>query len=248
MNRPTASLVQPALLLLSAAMFCGLLLPKSGVSAEVKAELTDEEKKDGWKLLFDGVSSDGWKKIGAKTFPDKGWVIEEGCLHHLKKGGGGDIVTTGEHENFELSLEWKIGEGGNSGVKYRVADVPGAAFGPEMQVLDDEHHPDGKKVLTSAGALYEVFPANEKKKLKPITGFNSAKLIVNGNHVEHWLNGEKIVEYEFFSDEWKAAVARSKFKDKPKYGQPAKAHIALQDHGDEVWFRNIKIKELSAAK
>lgn len=208
-----------------------------------KPTLTDEEKKDGWVLLFDGETPTGWKKIGAPEFPKEGWEVVDGCLHH-KKGRGGDIVTTETYENFELSLEWKIAPGGNSGVKYRVADVPGAGFGPEMQVLDDTKHADGKNPKTSAGSLYLLFPANEKKKLKPIDEFNVAKVVVNGNHAEHWLNGEKIVEYEFFSDEWKAAVAASKFKNNPKYGTPAKNHIMLQDHGDEVWFRNIKIKVL----
>ncbi|HLX62052.1 MAG TPA: DUF1080 domain-containing protein [Planctomycetota bacterium] len=210
-------------------------------AADAKPELTDAEKADGWVLLFDGATNTGWKKMGGKGFPDKGWVIEDNCLHHTKKGGGGDIITVDEYENFELSLEWKIGDSGNSGVKYRVADAAGAAFGPEYQILDDAKMKEGSNGKTSTGSLYEIFAPNDKKKIKQ-GEFNSTKIVVNGNHCEHWLNGEKIVEYEFFSDGWKAGVAQSKFKNNPKYGQPAKGHIALQDHGDEVWFRNIKIK------
>ncbi len=223
-----------------------LLLMLSAVlvsAADTKPALTDDEKKDGWTLLFDGETTTGWKKIGAKEFPTDAWDIVDGCLHR-KNGHGNDIVTTDTYENFELSLEWKIAPGGNSGVKYRVADKPGAGFGPEMQVLDDSKHPDGKDPKSSAGSLYLLFAPNEKKKLKPVDEFNVAKIVVSGNHAEHWLNGEKIVEYDFFSDEWKAAVAASKFKGKANYGLPAKNHILLQDHGNEVWFRNIKIKVL----
>ena len=217
----------------------------AAAAGETKATLTDAEKKDGWMLLFDGETTAGWKKIGAADFPKDAWEIVDGCLHR-KSGHGNDIVTTDTYENFELSLEWKIAPGGNSGVKYRVADVAGSGFGPEMQVLDDGTHPDGKDAKSSAGSLYLLFAPNDKKKLKPVGEFNTAKVVVNGNHAEHWLNGEKIVEYEFFSDEWKAAVALSKFKGKANYGTPAKNHILLQDHGNEVWFRNIKIKVLPA--
>ena len=210
---------------------------------EVKPVVSEEERKDGWTALFDGTTSSGWKKIGGTAFPDKGWVIEDGCLYR-KTAGGGDIVTLESYENFELSLEWKVNPGTNSGVKYRVEDKPGSAFGPEMQILDDDKADDGKKPNHRAGAIYDLMAPNDKKKLKPVGEFNLSKLLVNGNHVEHWLNGEKIIEYDFFSDAWKAAVAASKFKNNPKYGLPAKGHIALQDHGGEVWYRNIKIKVL----
>ncbi len=214
-------------------------------AADIKAELTEAEKKDGWVLLFDGVTTTGLKKIGGKEFPKEGWEAADGCLHRTKGKGGGDIITVDTYENFELSLEWKISPGGNSGVKYRIADTPGAGFGPEMQILDDTKHPDGKNPKTSAGALYLLFAPNEKKKLNPVGEFNTAKLLVNGNHAEHWLNGEKIVEYEIGSDEWKAGVAGSKYnKEAAKFAIPAKNHLLLQDHNGEVWFRNIKIKVL----
>ncbi len=207
-------------------------------------ELTDAEKKDGWVLLFDGKTTTGWKKPGGKAFPDKGWEVVDGTLHHKPKGGGGDIITEQPYENFEFAWEWKLADGANSGMKYRVADVPGAVYGPEYQMLDDAKQADGKNPKTSTGSLYQIYAPNEKRKVN-VGGWNSSKVVVNGNHCEHWLNGEKIVEYEFFSDDWKAGVEKSKFKGNPKYAQPAKGHIAIQDHGDEVWVRNIKIKVLT---
>ena len=225
-------------------LFLAALMFANGLAAEDKPALTEAEKKDGWVLLFDGTTSTGWKKIGGKGFPDKGWIIEDGTLHHTAKGGGGDIVTVEPYENFEFYFEWKLAKGANSGMKYRVADMPGGAYGPEYQLLDDDGHSDGKSAKTSTGSLYQIYAPNDKKKVKPLGEWNSSKVVVNGNHAEHWLNGEKIVEYEFFSDEWKAGVAASKFKGNAKYGQPAKGYIAFQDHGDEIWLRNIKIKVL----
>ncbi|HEY3323699.1 MAG TPA: DUF1080 domain-containing protein [Planctomycetota bacterium] len=217
-----------------------------GAAESKPAELTDEEKKAGWVLLFDGVSTKGWRAIGQKEFPAKGWTVEDGCLKHAAKGGGGDIITDQPYENFELSLEWRIGKGGNSGIKYRVADEKGSAFGPEYQLLDDFNHEVGKNPLVATASLYEVLPCNENKKLNPHTEFNSTRLLVQGNHVEHWLNGVKVVEYEFGSDAWKAGVAKSKFAKTPKYAQTVKGHIALQDHGDETVFRSIKLRVLPA--
>ncbi|MCY3019057.1 MAG: DUF1080 domain-containing protein [Planctomycetota bacterium] len=210
--------------------------------------LTDDEQKAGWKLLFDGATTKGWRGLGAKEFPTQGWDVVDGCLHHKPKGGGGDITPDGAVENFELSIEWKIAPGGNSGIKYRVAESPGqkSAFGCEYQILDDERCPEGKKGKVSAASLYDVLPPNEKKKLKPAGEFNQTRILVQGDHAEHWLNGEKVVEYDFGSEAWKAAVAQGKFKNNPKYGAAGKAQIALQDHSDEVWFRNIKVRELPA--
>jgi len=210
------------------------------------AALTDEEQKAGWKLLFDGVSTKGWRGLGRQSFPPQGWDVVDGCLHHKAKGGGGDLTAEEPCENFELSVEWQVALGANSGIKYRVAESPGktAAFGCEYQVLDDEHLAEGKKGKVSAGSLYDVFAPNDKKKLKPVGEFNQTRILVQGDHAEHWLNGEKIVEYEFNSEAWKAAVAQSKFKNSPTYGQTRKGQLALQDHGDEVWYRNIKIREL----
>lgn len=231
---------------LTTAFLCTLFVSVAVFAEEAPNKLTDAEQKDGWVLLFDGTTSKGWKKIGGKEFPASGWTIDDGTLH--LKGKGGDIVTVESYENFEFSIEWKVTPGTNSGVKYRVEDKPGAAFGPEMQVLDDDKAEDGKKPNHRAGSIYDLAEPNDKKKLKPVGEWNVSKIVVNGNHAEHWLNGEKIIEYDFYSDAWKAAVEKSKFKGNAKYGKPEKGHIALQDHGGEVWFRSIKIRVLNPEK
>jgi hypothetical protein len=207
-------------------------------------ELSPEEKAAGWKLLFDGATINGWRAIGTKEAPKKGWVIADGCLKHEAKGGGGDIVANDPYENYELSWEWKIAPGANSGVKYRVEDKGSSAFGPEYQLIDDEKHSDAKNLKHSTGALYEMFEPKEKK-AKPAGEFNHSRLIVNGAHVEHWLNGTKVVEFEFFNDDWNKAFATSKYVKNPNFAKNPKSFIALQDHGDEISFRNIKIKELA---
>lgn len=241
MNRPTFSTF--ALLSLLALTACAILC-----AAESKPnELTDAEKKDGWKLLFDGTTTKGWHAIGKKEFPDKGWTVEAGALKHAAKGGGGDIATDEAYENFEFTLEWNIAAGGNSGIKYRVADTAGAAFGPEFQICDDGKNPDSvKNSKHSAGTIYDLMPPLPTKVVKPAGEWQTARLLVQGNHVEHWMNGAKSAEYEFNSEEWKTAVAASKFKGNAKYATPAKNFIALQDHGDEVMYRSIKIRELPA--
>jgi hypothetical protein len=224
------------------------LVPLAYAGDGKPAALTEEEQKAGWKLLFDGVSTKGWRGLGRKEFPPQGWEVADGCLHHKAKAGGGDITPEDPCENFELYIEWKVAPGANSGIKYRVAESPGKtfAFGCEYQVLDDEHSAEGKKGKVSTGSLYDVIAPNDKKKLNPTGEFNQTRILVQGEHAEHWLNGEKIVEYEFNSEAWKAAVAQSKFKSSPAFGQTRKGQLALQDHGDEVWYRNIKIRQLPA--
>jgi len=215
------------------------------VFAESKPNtLSDEEKAAGWKLVFDGTTTKGFRGIGSKEFPAKGWVVENGMLVHKAKGGGGDIIISDPYENFEFTWEWKIPAGANSGVKYRVEDKPGGAFGPEYQLIDDAHA-DAKNGKHVTASLYEMFEPKEKK-MKPAGEWNESRLLVNGNHVEHWLNGSKVVEYEFFGDAWNEAYAKSKYAKNPKFARTAKAHIALQDHGDETAFRNMKIRELPA--
>lgn len=206
--------------------------------------LTDAEKAEGWTLLFDGNSLSNFRGY-RKPAPPDGWQIIDGILTRV--GGGGDLVSKETYTDFELSLDWRLPEGGNSGVYYR-ADETGAygwVTGPEMQILDDAKHPDGKNPKTSAGAAYALFAPNAKV-VKPAGVWNTAKLKVVGNHVEHWLNGVKVVEYDLGSDAWKAAKAVSKFKDATEYGTRKSGHIMLQDHGDAVAFRNIKIRKLSA--
>ena len=204
--------------------------------------LTDAERGAGWRLLFDGKTTAGWRNYG-KPEISSGWVVQDGAL--TRTGAGGDIITTDEFQNFELSIDWKIEPGGNSGIFYRASEDSDAIYwnAPEMQVLDDAKHPDGRSTLTSAGAAYDLYPAPPGH-VHPAGEWNSAALIVNGNHVEHWLNGVKLLEYEFGSRDWDAKVAASKFKPHPHFGKNAQGHIGLQDHGNVVAFRNIKIRVL----
>ena len=210
---------------------------------QVFAQDDSKKKQDDVVVLFDGKSLDAWRgykkeKIG------KGWKVADGVLE-FDGSGGGDIVTKEEFENFELTLEWKVSEGANSGIMYRVTMGDGAPYlsGPEYQILDDAKHRDGKNTKTSAAALYGLYEAKDKK-LVEVGKWNTAKIVQVGNKVEHWLNGKKVVSAEIGSDDWKKKVAGSKFKNWKKFGASAKGRIALQDHGDKIWFRNIKIKKL----
>lgn len=211
-------------------------------TGEAPNTLTAAEKAAGWRLLFDGRTTTGWRGYGLDTMPS-GWAVVNGALTRV--GQTRDIVTRDEFGDFELSLEWKIERGGNSGVMYRVheSENPSYFSGPEMQVLDDARHPDGKDPLTSAGSDYALYPA-PRGVVKPAGQWNAARIVVKGNHVEHWLNGKKVVEYELHSPDWKARVAKSKFSAWPEYGQYARGHIALQEHGARVQFRDVKIREL----
>lgn len=207
--------------------------------------LTAKEKEAGWKLLFDGKTTEGWRAIEEDKMPAEGWVAENGALHHTK--GGGDIVTTAKFEQFDLEFEFKIAPNTNSGLKYFIKEKRDGGLGRighEYQVIDDGHATDGQKPTHLTASLYDVIvPKNGK--LKPVGEWNTGRVLVKGNHVEHWLNGAKTVEYELGSDALKALVAQSKFKDSPYYSDRIKTPILLQDHGDEVWFRSIKIRDLS---
>ncbi|RMF76008.1 MAG: DUF1080 domain-containing protein [Planctomycetota bacterium] len=206
--------------------------------------LTPEERAAGWRLLFDGRTTNGWRGFRKKEMP-AGWEVIDGCL--VRTGPGGDIITEEQFADFELKIDWRISTGGNSGIFYRVSEDEDYVWrtGPEMQVLDNAEHADGGDALTSAGANYAlVAPARDVT--RPVGYFNEARIVVRGNHVEHWLNGEKLLEYELLSEPWERLVAASKFASMPRYGRERKGHIALQDHGDRVWYRNIRIRELSA--
>lgn len=205
-------------------------------------QLTAEERDAGWRLLFDGRTTTGWRGFRRGDLP-AGWRVVDGALTHL--GSGGDIVTTDQFRDFELTADWKVRSGGNSGIFYRVTEsVPVIYEGaPEMQILDDSVHADGKSPLTSAGAVYGLYPA-PRGIVRPAGEWNHARIVVRGSHVEHWLNGTKMAEYELGSADWKARVAASKFAEWPRYGLAAEGHIGLQDHGDWVAYRNIKIREL----
>ncbi len=208
-------------------------------------QLTDAEQAAGWKLLFDGSTTSGWRGFKQSAMPATGWEVSDGAL--VCTAGGGDIITEETFSDFELSLEWKVEPGGNSGVFFRVSEDDDAvwATGPEMQILDNERHRDGEDPLTSAGANYGLH-APEADYSYPAGTYNQSRIIVRGDHVEHWLNGMKLFEYEIGSEDWLKRVAQSKFKDMPNYARNASGHMALQDHGDRVWFRNIKIRPLSS--
>jgi hypothetical protein len=192
-----------------------------------------------WKTLFDGKTLSGWRSIGKKEFPSKGWVVEDGCLKHTKNGGGGDIITTKEFSDFEFEFEWKIGKGANSGVKYMIIEKRGA-IGHEYQLWDTS----SKRLdIHSTGSLYDLM-APKSCPLKPEGEYNLSKIWVKGNQVEHWLNGVKILSYELDSADLKSVVAKSKFKSFAGFGSKVKGPILLQDHGGEAWFRNLRIREL----
>ena len=217
--------------------------------------LTSDEKEQGWELLWDGKTTNGWRGAGKADFPDKGWEIRDGALTVLETGGreaeaGGDIVTDREYSNFELSLEFMLTPGANSGIKYFVVEGLnqgiGSAIGLEYQLLDDSEHPDanngvgGNRTLAS---LYDLIPANkESLNIRP-GQWNKARLLVDGSHVEHWLNNKKVVEYERGSQIYRALVQKSKYANYANFGEAEKGHILLQDHGNRVSFRNIKIRD-----
>lgn len=210
--------------------------------------LSEKEKTDGWKLLFDGKTTTGWRSYNEAEIND-GWLVQEECLVSLGKGSdiGGDIITTDQYEDFDLTLEWAISKGGNSGILFHVleGDYPAVyATGPEYQILDDVGYPGELEEWQKTGANYAMHIV-EKKTLKPVGEFNSSRIVVKDGKVEHWLNGDKIIEYQFWTDDWKARVQKSKWKDYPQYGLARKGFISLQDHGSYVQYRNIKIKDLT---
>lgn len=208
--------------------------------AKAQNVLTDAEKKAGWKLLFDGKSTTEWRNFKG-TGPVRGWEATDGAL--VRTGDGGDLVTNAEYTDFELALDWRVETAGNSGVFFHVADAGNYVWesGPEMQILDNDAHPDGRNPLTSAGSNYAL-DAPPRDVTRPVGMWNEARLVVKGAKVEQWLNGEKLVEYELWTDVWKAAVKASKFAGMPNYGLSRSGRIALQDHGDRIAFRNVKIR------
>jgi cytochrome c len=208
--------------------------------------LTEVEKAAGWELLFDGKSMSSWRNFKKETI-GSGWIIDQEAIHlnsvPRPEGGwqvkdGGDIITAKEYENFEFTLEWKIGACGNSGIMFNVVESDDFNYvwetGPEMQILDNTCHPDTKYPTHRAGDLYDMIECK----------YVTIRLISNNGKVEHWQNGHKVVEYEMHTDKWKEMIANSKFKDMKSFGLSKKGHISLQDHGDKIWFRNIKIREL----
>ena len=216
--------------------------------------LSKEEMKDGTILLFDGKTTDMWRSYGKQTFP-AGWVIEDGAIKCIgsgkgEAGQGGDIITKEKFGNFELTLEWKISEGGNSGIFYLAQEIEGDPIwksSPEMQVLDNAKHPDSKMGVDGnrqAGSLYDLIPAKPQN-AKPAGEWNQVKIMVYKGTVVHYQNGAQVLEYHLWTDDWKKMCANSKFKDYTNFVNTAvEGYIGLQDHGDDVWYRNIKIKKL----
>lgn len=212
-------------------------------SSDAGTILTAAERAEGWRVLFDGSSLDAWRGYRKPEFPE-GWQALEGSLV-LVTAGAGDIITRDQFRNFDLRLDWKVAPAGNSGIFYRATEEGNYIWqsASEMQVLDDERHADGKSQLTSAGSNFALYPA-PRGASRPAGEWNAARLLVNGNHVEHWLNGVRVVDYELGSPEWVGRVTASKFASMPLYGRAAQGHIGLQDHGDRVEFRNIRIRVL----
>jgi hypothetical protein len=217
--------------------------------------LSDEERASGWRLLWDGLSSWGWRGAKGSEFPKQGWEMKDGVLSVLETGGaesraGGDIVTRDSYAAFELALEFRLTEGANSGIKYYVDTelnkAEGSAIGLEYQLLDDARHPDakaGRDGNRTLASLYDLIPAAADKRVKPIGEWNAARIVSDGRHVEHWLNGARVLEYERGSDAFRKLVAISKYKVWPAFGERAEGPILLQDHGNAVSFRNVKLRE-----
>jgi len=247
--------------LVTAAAF--VLLSSLAIASQTANTLSEQERQDGWKLLWDGSTTNGWVGTRTEGFPEIGWVIENGELVVQPAPGdanhsGGDIITTQKYKNFELSLEFKLSEGANSGIKYfmdsNLLKEKGSALGLEYSILDDVAHPDAKMGVAgnrTQGSLYDLIPAGitlgsdeQAKMSRPIGEWNRARILVKGRNVEHWLNGIKVLDFKRGSPMFRALVANSKYAGKENFGEWKTTPILLQDHGDRVAFRSIKIREL----
>lgn len=210
-------------------------------------QLSDAEKAEGWKLLFNGENMEGWR-----TFKDKendSWEVVDGTLHCKPKDAAekrSDIMTVDQYANFDFVFEWKVAPGDNSGVIYRATEEFDRPYlsGPEYQIIDDKGYSSPLTPTQTSGSNYDMHAAPDTKKINPPGEWNTGRIVANGNHVEHWLNGEKIIEYEINSEDWIQRKEGSKWKDAQGYGIAPQGHIDLQDHGGEVWFRNLKVKVL----
>jgi hypothetical protein len=223
----------------SCAIFVGVMVVNAQPAMN---SLTPAERAEGWKLLFDGASMNGWRGFKS-TAPPAGWKAVNGEL--VRQESGGDLMTAEQFGDFELRLEWKVTKNGNSGIMFRVTDQGGQTYetGPEFQILDNAGHKDGKNPMTSAGSNYAMH-APARDVTRPVGEWNDVRLIVRGPHVEHWMNGAKLLEYELWSEDWETRVKASKFAKMPGYGRAKRGHIVLQDHGDLVWYRNVKVRPL----
>ena len=224
--------------------------------------LTAAERAAGWRLLFDGSSLMGWRGLGRDTVPTAHWTVADGAIQKIASGEvphapdgqpltGGDLMTDATFGDFEFAWEWKISPGGNSGVKYNVSEALSttieprhAAKGFEYQMLDDDRHEDGKLPTHRAGALYDLVPPNADKRLRPVGEWNQSRIVFRGRHGEHWLNGVEVVAYDLGSPAMRAALAASKYHGIPWFADRRRGPIVLQDHGDAVWFRDLKVRDL----
>jgi len=254
------------------------LLQSAGPSPEARGPntLTPPERAAGWRLLFDGHTLAGWRGLGYDTVPTAHWIVVGGAIKKIASGqvprvpdgrplNGGDLMTVDTFGDFELTWEWKVTPGANSGVKYNVSEAmslgqngqmtPAAvatgaiapnhsALGFEYQMIDDDRHEDGKLPTHRSGALYDLIAPSEAKQLRPVGEWNTATVIFRGSHGEHWLNGRKIVEFDLGTTRMDSLLAKSKYRSIPGFGDRRQGHIVLQDHGDEVYFRNIKVRPL----
>ena len=239
-------MIKKRIVILLMYFFCGVGL----IVAQV-TQLNSKEKKQGWKLLFDGISTKGWMSSDGSAFPQKGWVINNGELTTKPEQGihGTDIITDGEYSDFELRVDFKTTEGANSGIKYFFTKYEkGGLLGLEYQIIDDERHPDaklGRNGNRKCAALYDMFPAGNDKKVNPPGEWNTALIVSKGMHVEHWLNGKKVLDFDRLSPSYMEAFQASKYRESvPVFGSVKKGHILLQFHGDVVSFRNIRIKAI----
>ena len=236
--------------------FIAVLVAIGGLAVTTYADehnrLSDQEKEAGWQLLFDGSTTAGWRKYRSKTIPAS-WRVENGSLLSRREPNrsSGDIITVAAFSDFELVVQWKMTKGNNRGIIYRATEEHDQVWqsGPEYQILDNARHLDGLNRLASAGACYAVF-APAKDATRPVGQWNQSRILAVGKHVEHWLNGEKLLEYDVDSEHWKAHVKTSKFfltaYGQGNWGQAPKGHIGLQDYGGAIEYRNIKIRPLKA--
>lgn len=226
-----------------------MLFPLCSCAGEIVVREQSEpigRQASEWRSLFDGVSPTAWRGFKKADFPERGWVVEAGCLKVEAGGGGGDIITRDQFTDFEFECEWRVQPGGNSGIMYRVTEEGRWPWqtGPEMQVLDNEGHADGKNPKTSAGALYGLLEG-DRTVVKPAGEWNRARIRVAKGRVEHWLNGQRVVAYSPADVAFRELVSRSKFAKMPLFARAPRGHICLQDHGDDVWYRHLKIRELA---
>ena len=224
--------------------------------------LTAEEEAEGWILLFDGATFDGWRGLGREGIPGGHWLIEDGAIKKVASGEvptapdgqpleGGDLMTEATYRDFELRWEWRVSPGGNSGIKYNVSEDLStaheprhAALGFEYQILDDDRHPDRELPSHRAAALYDLIPAGDAKALHPVGDWNASRLVFRGMRGEHWLNGARVVDYDLGSARFDSLLAASKYAPIDGFAERRDGHIVLQDHGDAVWFRNLKLRPL----